>query len=297
VEIYLGASPADSHKAHLGSEELTYTSAYKTESGAPVLRVWTLGGGAFLRMDYFDGNQFWLQGDGSRIWARWPAGSCLEDAASYLPGPVLGLLLRLRGVTCLHASAVAFRGSAIAFAGSEGAGKSTTAAALARKGYPVVADDIVALLERDREFFVLPAYPHLSLWPESVKLLYGPGKELPPLAPNWDKLQLSLAENQLEFSGKPLPLGAILILGERSTDAAAPFVETLPQREKLLHLIANSYATNLLDTGMRAREFESWGRLLARVPIWRLRSHQDASQIDRLCQLIEETCDSLQASE
>jgi len=87
-----------------------------------------------------------------------------EDAATYLLGPVLGLLLRLRGVTCLHASAVALADRAIAFVGSEGAGKSTTAALLARKGLAIISDDVVALVERDALFTFIPAYPYLSLW-------------------------------------------------------------------------------------------------------------------------------------
>ena len=88
-------------------------------------------------------------------------------------GPFWGLLLRFRGVTCLHASAVAIGGSVIAFVGAEGAGKSTTAAAFARAGYAAVSDDVVALVERKGDFFVSPSYPHLCLWPESVEMLYG----------------------------------------------------------------------------------------------------------------------------
>ena len=73
---------------------------------------------------------------GTKLWASWPSHSSVEEAATYLLGPVLGLLLRFRGVTCLHASAVAIGDSVIAFVGAEGAGKSTTAAAFARPGMP-----------------------------------------------------------------------------------------------------------------------------------------------------------------
>src|SRR5215469_301127 len=63
---------------------------------------------------------------GAEVRARWAAASTFEDAVTYLLGPVLGFVLRLRGRTCLHASAVAVGGQAIALAGSSGAGKSTT---------------------------------------------------------------------------------------------------------------------------------------------------------------------------
>ena len=275
-------------------EELTYVSSCTAESGAPALQIWKTASGAILRMEYFDGMQFWLDTAGRAVWAQWPASSSLEDAATYLLGPVLGLVLRLRGVACLHASAVAIGNGAVAFAGNEGAGKSTTAAAIARRGHGVISDDIVALVERDGAIFVSPAYPYLSLWPDSVNLLYGPDKALPRFSANWEKRQLALAENHLQFQGRPLPLRAIFVLGERSMDETAPYVEALEPREALLALITNSYATNTLDKDMRAREFELFGRLTAILPVWRLRPHKDGSRIDRLCDLIEERCNQAQ---
>lgn len=293
VEIHLGVSPGATGAALTGPEELMYVSSYLAESGESALRIWKTANGGFLRLDYFDGTQFWLDPRGTSVWAAWPATQSVEDVATYLLGPVFGLLLRLRGIPCLHASAVAFGDSTVAFVGSEGKGKSTTAAALASRGHAVISDDIVALVERDNSFFVLPAYPYLSLWQESVKMLYGPEKELPSFSANYDKRQLLLEENRLRFQRKEMPLGAIFLLGGRVADDAAPFVEVLPVREVLVALVANSYATNMLDKNMRAREFEVLGRLATTVPVLRLRPHEDGSRIDRLCTLIDEKCHEL----
>ena len=125
VIIHMDASPctADEIPSELGT--LTYTSAYTDEAGEPALRIWKMAGGEFLRLAYYDGTQFWINRTGTELWAQWPSNLTIEDAATYLLGPVLGLLLRLRGVTCLHASAVAVADRALAFVGSEGAGKST----------------------------------------------------------------------------------------------------------------------------------------------------------------------------
>lgn len=292
AEIHLGVSPRIAREGSAAGEALTYVSSILTERGEPVLRIWKIADGAFLRLDYLDGMQFWLDREGRTVWAQWPDALSIGDAATYLLGPVLGLLLRLRGVTCLHASAVAFADRAVAFVGEEGAGKSTTAAAFARRGHPVLSDDVVALHESGGMFHVLPAYPYLSLWPDSVEMLYGSEKTLPSFSENFDKRMLSLAGEHLKFEENPLPLGAVFLLGEKSADAAAPFVETLPQRESLLALVANSYATNLLDTEMRAREFELLGRLVASVPVWRLRAHESASKIDTLCDVVLHTWDN-----
>src|SRR5262249_22183040 len=152
----------------------------------------------------------------------------LEDTATYLLGPVLGFILRLRGVTCLHASAVAICDQAIAILGPAGAGKSTTAASFARAGYKVLTDDIVALDERGDAFLVQPAYPRVRLWSESVNALFGTEDALPLLTPTWDKRYLDLQANISCFQEHPLPLAAIYLLDKRSSDPAAPFIEAVP---------------------------------------------------------------------
>lgn len=290
VDLHVGNAPVTLDGVTGEADELVYASSYTTDLGEPALRIWKIERGALLRLDYFDGTQFWLDSQGTNIWAVWPPTLSLEDVATYVLGPVLGLLLRLRGVPCLHASAVAFGNTTVAFAGSEGAGKSTTAAALAGRGHAVISDDIVALVERKGSFFVLPAYPYLSLWQDSVKMLYGPEKTLPSFSASYDKRQLRLADNRLPFQEKPMTLGAVFLLGERVANPAAPFVEALPVGEALVALVANSYATNMLDKNMRAREFEVLGRLVNGVPVWRLRPHEDGTRIGRLCDVIYEKC-------
>ncbi len=290
VEIHLAMKPPGSDQSEAGREELYYVSSETDERGEPAFRIWRTAGGKFLRMDYVDGIRFWFERDGTAVWSAWPESLTITDAAVYLLGPIFGVLLRLRGVTCLHASAAAFGDHAVAFAGPPGAGKSTTATALGRRGHAIVSDDIVAIEERDGDFFVLPAHPYVCLWPESVEMLYGAAKTIPGFAASWDKGRMSLSENNLEFQERPMPLGAICLLGERSSDVAAPFIEMPPSRESLVALIANSYGTNLLEKEMRAREFEFLGRLVARVPVWRLRPNQEGSKIEVLCDLIEERC-------
>ena len=187
VSLQLGVPPPWTRNAERVKEDIFYTSSYLGIRGDPALRIWKVADGAYLHLIYSDGAQFWLDRLGSSVWGTWPRESSIEETSTYILGPVLGLLLRLRGVTCLHASAVTIGGSAIAFVGSAGAGKSTTAAAFARRGHSVMSDDIVALSEVDGVIRVMPAYPYLSLWPESVAMLYGSPEALPRFTANWDK--------------------------------------------------------------------------------------------------------------
>jgi hypothetical protein len=288
VQLHLGVSPDLDHDSNAAGtpEKFTYISSYTDETGEPALRVSEDAGGALLHLVYSDGTQFWLDRAGTAIWAVWSERSSLENAVSYLLGPVLGLVLRLRGVVCLHASAVAFDDCCVAFVGSAGAGKSTTAAAFARQGYGIVSDDIVGLVERHGSFCVLPAYPHLCLWPESVRMLYGSPDALPQLVHDWEKRQLALGENGTRFEQRTLPLRAIYILGARFPDTS-PSVNSIQDREVLLSLVANTYATNLIDRTMRGEEFELLSRLVSSIPVRTAHPSGDPSRIGDFCRLIQ----------
>jgi hypothetical protein len=292
VELHLGISPHSQREFRADSENPTYTSSYTDESGNPALRIWKTADGGFLRLAYYDGIQFWLEREGKSLWAVWPEASTLEDTASYLLGPVFGLLLRLRGVTCLHASAVSVDNRCVAFVGAEGTGKSTTAAAFAREGRAVISDDVVALVERSEGFLVMPAYPHLCLWPDSVEMLYGSVEALPRFSTGWEKRRLALGDQGARFEDRSLPLGAIYLLGDRRPDPA-PFVEGVRPQAGLLALVADTFANKILDREMRAREFAVLGRLVTTVPIRQIHPHNDASRHRELCAVIREDFASL----
>jgi hypothetical protein len=108
------------------------------------------------------------------------------------------------------------------------------------------------------------------------------------MTPNWDKLYLDLRGNDLPFQETPLPLGAAYVLGQRSPDPRAPFVEPLAPRQGLMELVGNTYVNYLLDMPMRSREFEVLGRLVRRVPLRRVVPHVDPASLPTLCELILE---------
>jgi hypothetical protein len=201
---------------------------------------------------------------------------------------VFGFVLGLRGVCCLHASVVVVDGWAVALLGSAGAGKSTTAAAFARQGYPVLSDDVAALLVRQGRFFVQPAYPHLRLWPNSVATLYGSPDALPTLTPTWEKCRLDLTGQGYHFQEQPTQLAAVYALDERRDEPVAPYVEAFSGRAALLRLLGNTYASRLLYPPARNREFELLGRLARTVPLRRVFPHADPRRLAGLCDVIRE---------
>jgi hypothetical protein len=179
----------------------------------------------------------------------------------------------------------------VAIVGSEGAGKSTTAATLALRGHAILSDDVVTLTELNGSFYVHPACPYLCLWPESVESIYGSADALPRFSANYDKRCLSLRKQELRFEERALPLAAIYILGQRRGDPA-PLVQELAPQEAFFLLVSNTFATRILDTGMRAKEFETLGRLVPSMTIRQLHAHHDASRLPALC---EKICSDVEA--
>jgi hypothetical protein len=295
ITLHLGIPLPFANNHPSSSEALTYKSAESNAAGEPALRILKVGRSGFVRIAYGDGTEFWLDGKLENVWATWSNRSSLENTVLYLIGPVFGLLLRLRGVTCLHASAVAFGNYCVAFVGTTGAGKSTIAAAFARQGYATLSDDLVALSEREGTFQVMPGYPRLCLWPESVETLYGSAEALPRIIPDEEKRVLAPGTGEVRFETRPLQLAAIYILGERRLHPA-PYVEATRARPALLSLVVDTFANKILDPQMRAHEFDVLSRLVSSVPVRRLFPSSDPSRIFDLCRVIQEDIAALRVS-
>ena len=279
VHVWLNARPEIEDAVEL----ITRPPSQRSQ---PSLVQWfRLRPSGILRISYIDGTEFHVSRDGREVWATWTEPYTVEDMATYLVGPILGYLLRLRNTLVLHASAVVVNGQAIALMGGSGTGKSTTAAAFAALGFPILSDDASALDERAGGFLVQPAYPHLRLWPTSVASLYGNGEALPPITPNWDKRDFNLLDEH-RFHGQPTRLAAIYLLAKRTKSYRAPFVETSTRHDAFRSLVANTYGNTVLDETMRANEFPGLGRLANTVPIRRLTPHADLRTLDCLCDLV-----------
>lgn len=267
-------------------EELWYTSDFSDEQGNPALKIWKQKRSGDYRIHYSHGLEFWISCEANLISVARGVETNISEAAEFLLGPVLGIVLRLRGLTCLHASAVAIDNEAVAFVGPAGAGKSTTAALFVQEGHAALADDIVPLREHANSFEVLPGYPCLNLWPESLDMLHGTyqsAKKDPPAA---EKQQWALVGEGKKFRGETLPLGAIYLLDERKRGPNAPRVEAITSQEALVSLIANTYANKLLDVAMRARQLVLLGGLVNHVHVRRIIPHADPRRLPDLYEVV-----------
>ncbi|MEM8972460.1 MAG: hypothetical protein AAGD43_10410 [Pseudomonadota bacterium] len=164
----------------------------------------------------------------------------------FLVGTAWGVLCHQRSLVPLHASAVACDGGAMAFAAPAGTGKSTLAAALALRGYPLVADD-VCVIKRDEESGVPMLYPFpakgMKLAADAAaKLGLTPGERLPVVGGR-DKSYVHVPS--VENSNEPLPLRGFYAMSEAvgPTDSFSK----LAGSELISHVMANVYRIEYIE--------------------------------------------------
>ena len=224
----------------------------------------------------------------ARIRAAIAPGQVLEDLTAYLYGPVLGYLLRASGQLALHASCVRIGDGAVLIAGDAGAGKSTTAAALATRGHTILSDDLTALTLGDDAVTAWPAFDHLRLWPASAPLVLGDASRLERITPTWDKRRFPLDGGA--FTDAPCPVRAIVVLRERRSDARV-VARTLTPAHAVIKLATLTYANYLLDAPMRAHELMQLGALVRAVPVVALTPPSGRAGLGPLCDAIVRAAD------
>jgi hypothetical protein len=255
--------------------------------------VHTLGGEKlkFFHLAYADGTEFVISHAGDRVFGRWQSPFTLEYTVTYVMGPILGIVLRRRGWTCVHASAVAWNGRAVMFVGPPGAGKSTTAAAaVMRHGARMLTDDIVALRRSRGRYLVEPGQSWLRLWESSVRLLCRDEKALPLLTPNWDKRYLDATPR----SSLAAPLERICFFGARTPrEPATSLLAPVCPRDALVLLAANTYGSRFAHAAGRRTEFSTLSELARTVPAVIVPGDHGARPVDAMLEAVRENLESV----
>lgn len=214
---------------------------------------------------------------GCRITVAPAPGASPRDCAPFLYGSVLGLLFHQRGLFPLQAATLEIGGRAVAFAGASGTGKSTLAAALCRQGCRLLADGVSVITPSAAGPVVMPAYPRLALWPDSLAALdLAPaGPRLRPAA-GLDKAEHDMADR---FQPAPRPLAAICHLRIRRR-RQVPAAEAIGGATALGLMRAHIHRLHAAQRmGLEARLFADIGRIAPRLRHYVVRRPQDFADL------------------
>jgi hypothetical protein len=199
-----------------------------------------------------------------------------------IEGPALGVILHQRGLLPLHAAAIEIGGKVVALMGGVGAGKSTLAAALHKRGHLFVTDDVTAVQPDFGDIpIVFPSFPQLKLWPEVISALGDNPESLPRIEPGTEKRSYRITDG---FSQKTLPLTRIYILNENGDNE---IVRLAPQRA-LLELMRHSYRASLLKWIGAERHLSQFASLINKVPVKQLNRPPLISGLHNMTRIVEE---------
>lgn len=224
------------------------------------------------------------EGDDGAIYLRWEGvvgykavngetlyvDSYTDDAellSLFTVSEALGCVLLQRGLLLLHASSVQVGNVAYSFLGEPGAGKSTTATAFVKQGAQLLSDDLTAIcFDSSNTPHVLPAYPQLKIWENTVDGLAFDKSQLVPVAEGINKFSL---RPDHDFPVVPVPLAKIFLL-YKSADFTVD--QKLSPTEAPVELVRHfPLSTHLLRNKVHQRHFQQSAWCAVHAEIWNKR--------------------------
>ena len=208
-----------------------------------------------------------------------------------LLGSVMALLLEQRAFFVLHAGAIQIGDGAAAFLGEKGQGKSTLNASLARAGFALFSDDVVALNWEGNSGFpsVWPGFSQIKLVPDAVSAV------LPGALEDWPAVTPGVAEVDKRAFCAPLaqqvlPLRDLFILASKPTmesslkseeiDGGISISRLAPQ-QAFARLLPHTYGARFSDFYLKDERkkthFSACARLVRECRVWELARRRDLS--------------------
>jgi hypothetical protein len=214
--------------------------------------------------------------NGSEVTVEPVDGTDAADMRSLLMGPIQAVLWHQRGLLPLHASVIGINGKAVALAGPGGAGKSTLAVALARKGHHVMADDI-CIVDMASGADVLPGTARLRLWRDALENFGIAVGGLPRALSRSEKYLVDCGKGGESETRK---LAAIVLLSRRVCDAVTierlRGARSIIELEGVIHMPLEARAL-----GVEPAIFAAVTKLgMAGVTVWQLVTPNDRDCLD-----------------
>lgn len=184
-----------------------------------------------------------------------------------------------------HASCVVMDGSAIAFIGDSGKGKSTLATHLALHGNPILADDGLELEWTEKGYLALPSHPSIRLWEDSRARLLPANAVALPAVQHTSKNRF-VSDGLFPFSEQPALLRRAFFLGDGNTQSIQ--ISRLSSQNAHIAWLANSPMLDTRDRDRMTSQFEQITRAVKMRISYSLDFPRDFSRLPELAQSLHE---------
>ena len=200
---------------------------------------------------------------------------------NFLLGTVFATLLRLKGLFVLHASSININGSAVAFSGFKGYGKSTTAMAFYNEGYPIVADDYITIQFDNDIPIIFPGFPSLRL---SSKSRAAMGLNFDKSNLEKDIMDKSYASVPKSFSSNKISLKRVYIL-QRSKKTK--IIDLKPQ-EAFMEIVKNTFGIHMFSKSELPNNFFQCEKLVKKINVSILEIPDSLEKMNEVVKIVEQ---------
>jgi hypothetical protein len=209
------------------------------------------------------------------------ATTSVETVRQLLLAHVLPLLFADAGAVALHASAVRTPAGVVTFVGETRGGKSTIAAALSARGYPLVADDC-AIVELVRgECLVRPMHVGLRLWPDTMRMFARAGRTPKTAVADEGKARITAHTLGFDVCNRPAPLHRIYLL-ESARSKRPVTIEPVSRPDAVVALLTSSFQLEMDRPAQVRLAFDRLSTVASRVPVRRLRRPRGLAHLPTL---------------
>ena len=218
-----------------------------------------------------------------------PDASC-DDIRVFLLSSGMGALLHQRNLLPMHASAVEINGMVALLMGNSGTGKSTLAAALAKKGARILADDISLIRHENNKPIIVPAFPQIKLWEDSLKQLKDNPDNLKKVRAELGKYWKTITER---FQDQPKTVNLAFLLSPVNKNEFS--IDPLTGIEKFNVLKNNTYKFRFIHgSGLEKNHFGSISLLANGVASYKIERPSGGFELEKLVDLLLEQINALQ---
>jgi len=194
-------------------------------------------------------------------------------SAEALQWQVFGLVMSAwsewAGRPVLHGATVEVGGSAVAFLGRSGAGKSSVTLEFLRNGHRVFGDDHLVIDRTDGTTYAQPALPWLKVGPDAASRAGLEYSRLPLIHTGAPKRCLGVGEGQ--WVDGPRPLGPLYLL-ERGWRRPEVSIEPVAPAQSLVALIQHTFVPRTVQAaGLVPRRLPLLVAAAEQAGVWQLR--------------------------
>ncbi|MCI0435343.1 MAG: hypothetical protein L0271_17130 [Gemmatimonadetes bacterium] len=222
---------------------------------------------------------------GRTVWIDPVKGARERDLVLFLQGSGFGAIWHQRGMLALHASSVNTGDSCSAFAGTSGAGKSTMAAFLTRRGCSLVSDDVSVLAITDEGPAVWPGPARLKLWEDGLSRLGEDVSSLHHAGGRRRKFHLPVAQPDQPPGAGPVPLKALYLIEDGEGE---PRLEDITGLDAINVIARHTYCPEYVSAlGLEAQHFRLCVATAARITVRRLVRPRGFDHMDGVLQALD----------